>query len=233
MLEYFKSLFKPYAYHNDFRFGGDAYCIAISSMPQSMEVAKRCAESGKKVGVKVELFSATTKDESAELLKKEGLEWTWQKKSKSNLGAVFGCFLSHYRLWQMAVEKDKTILVLEHDAVFTGPLPDIAFDGLLNLGAPSWGKKPRSQASQGLSTLTTKKLHGTHGYFVSPRGAKKLIASARAKGVWPEDQFLSRRRFPFIQEYLPHPIKAIDEFSTIQKTDLGRGYKTVDEMWKT
>jgi GR25 family glycosyltransferase involved in LPS biosynthesis len=131
------------------------------------------------------------------------------------------------------VEKNKTILVLEHDAVFTGPLPDVAFDSLLNLGVPSWGKKLRKQTGKEIVKLTTKKLHGTHGYLVSPRGAKQLIASAQSQGVWPADQFLCRRRFRFIQEYFPHPIKAVDEFSTIQKTDLGRGYKTVEEMWKT
>jgi len=202
------------------------------TLPRSVEAAKKCVESGKKFGVSIEIFPATNKVESPGQLAEFQLEWTWPKKIKSDLHAVWGCFLSHYCLWQKAIALDETILVLEHDAILTREIPTIKFDSVLNLGKPSWGKQAAAGNLAGLHPLTTKKLYGTHGYLVSPRGAKKLIAFAQKNGMSPADEYMNRRNFPFIQEWLPHPVEAKDEFSSIQKTDLGRNYDTAGNVWE-
>ncbi len=215
---------------NHWRFTGRAYCIAVLSLPQSVESAQRCVESAKKFGVEVKVFEATTKPDAPKQLQEFSLKWTWKKEIKSDLHAVWGCFLSHFRLWRKCMELNEPILVLEHDAIFTANIPDFHFDSVLNLGKPSWGKN-KAKGKSGLGILSTKKLYGTHGYLVSPTGAKKMIEFAQENGISPADEYMNRRSFPFIQEWHPHPIFAKDEFSSIQKTDLGRGYETAEMVW--
>ena len=56
-------------------------------------------------------------------------------------------------------------------------------------------------------------LPGTHAYMISPSGAKLLL---NKKETTTPDLFLNKRDFPWIQEYYPWPIKADDNFTTIQ-----------------
>ncbi len=201
-------------------------------MPQSVEAAKRCVDSAKKFGVDVKIFEATTKVEAGKRLSEFGLQWTWKKKIKSDIDAVWGCFLSHYRLWKKSIELGEAILVLEHDAILSAAIPDVLFDSVMNVGKPSWGKDRVDRGLSGIYPLSTKKLLGTHGYLVSPDGAKKLIDFAHDNGIAPADEYMNRKSFPFIQEWIPHPVFAKDDFSSIQNTDLGRNYETSEEVWQ-
>jgi GR25 family glycosyltransferase involved in LPS biosynthesis len=78
-----------------------------------------------------------------------------------------GCFLSHYTLWNLCVELNEPIIVLEDDATVLGPIPSIVTDqDLIKLHDPRachYNKKLGSWAA------------GAFAYWISPAGAKKLI----------------------------------------------------------
>ena len=199
-----------------------AFVITIDSLEESVGAARRCVRSASRYGIEVETFAATTpRDNPEEMFKERNLPTKLFAEKYSRWDNVLSCFMSHYRLWEHAVEINEPILILEHDAFFVNEIPhNILFSGVLSFGAPSYGKfnTPRTL---GKNKLTSKPyLPGAHAYAVTPWAAKKLIDRARVDAC-PTDIFIGTQRFgnDVIEEYYPFPVEARDSFSTVQRTE--------------
>ena len=117
---------------------------------------------------------------------------------------------------------------------------------LLNLGKPNWGsywyKNFESEwltktdgihkrdicenkhniyqvwdTEKGLCHCDTMWLFGAHAYLLNPSGATKLVEGT-SKGILPADVYI-RTNLLDVYDYLPHPIKQVEEFSLIQRWD--------------
>ena len=118
-------------------------------------------------------------------------------------------------MWQKCIELDEEILIFEHDAVLTGPIPNAPYTFICSFGKPSYGNFNIPQ-TLGLNPLTSKRYFpGAHAYGIKPAGAKILIDQAKTD-AGPTDTFLHLDRFNFLQEYYPWPAEARDNFTTIQ-----------------
>ena len=198
-----------------------SYIITMLDNKKSVESTDKCIKSGKKFGYNnIEIFKATTpKDNLKHEFEKDGLSINDFKVDTrySKLEPAMCCYLSHKELWKKCLELNETILVLEHDAIFIDKIPNnIYFYGLINLGKPSYGKYMEPTLQTGVFKLFSKPhggLPGTHAYMISPAGAKLLLK--KLKTTTP-DLFLNKMDFPWIQEYYPWPIKADDNFTSIQ-----------------
>ena len=65
--------------------------------------------------------------------------------------------------------------------------------------------------------------------------AAKIIIEVAKQQAGPTDVFLHSKRFPFLEEYYPWPVEAIDSFTTIQnvagckaKHNYKRGYRIIN-----
>lgn len=201
-----------------------AYVVTLLNIPQSVEVANRCVESGKKFNIDVQIFPAVWKTEAEQELQKEGLRVKSYDNAFSNPGAVIGNFVSQYRIWREILKSGEPGIVLEHDAVFVAPIPDLTGKGeIISLGKPSYGKF-KSQTVPGVYPLYSKPgyVPGAHGYYVTPLGAERLIEKAKIVGAGPCDLFLGtfipdEGNTPLeVREIWPWPIEAWDTFTTIQ-----------------
>ena len=193
------------------------YVITIMDNERSVQVANRCIASADKFDVRVSKWAATTPaDDPKSIMAAEGLPYANFDEIYSRTENCAAAFLSHYSLWQEAIRIDEDILILEHDAVFTGPLPNYyGFKGCVSLGEPSYGKY-HTPRFLGINQLTSKKYFpGAHAYIISPRAAKVVVSRAKSQAA-PTDVFFHIDRFPFLQEYYPWPVKAKDSFTTIQ-----------------
>jgi GR25 family glycosyltransferase involved in LPS biosynthesis len=197
---------------------GKAYVITITSLAQSRDAAKRCIQSGLEAGVRVVPVKAfTPEDDPKHMFEVGGLDPKgFHNNTYSRLEPCMATFMSHHTLWCECYHLDEPMLILEHDAVFVSPLPELRDDDMLvNLGKPSYGKFKTPK--EGFSRLTSKKyLPGAHGYYVTPGGAAELIEKSEHEAQ-PTDIYLNLERFPFITEFYPWPIECDDSFSTIQK----------------
>lgn len=194
-----------------------SYVITITTLKNSLEVANRCIESGKKFGINIEMFSAITpKDKVYEIASKEGINISAFDERFSRKENAIACFLSHYSLWKKCVESNENIFILEHDAVITNKIDlNIQFKGVLSLGKPSYGKF--ATPGRGINRLTSKDyLPGAHAYMINPMAAAALINRSKIKAI-PTDVFIDRRTFPWIEEFYPWPVEVQDSFSTVQK----------------
>lgn len=192
------------------------YVITILDNPHSVEASERCIESAKKFGYDVEVFPAITPaDDPMKIFEEEGLPTAeFLDNMYSRTEPTMSCFLSHYYLWK----KEEDLLVLEHDAVFIEPLPDIEIHGVTSFGKPSYGhyNTPRSKGLYGLFSKPGGYMPGAHAYAVTKDASKVLVKQAK-KTAQPTDLYLNSGTFPRIKEYYPWPVVVDDRVSTVQK----------------
>lgn len=198
-----------------------ARVITLMDSPKSVASAQRCIESGKKFGVEVErLHAATPKHSGLEMEMRRFPTGKFHNKW-NRPGPAMGCFLSHYDLWLVSCLTRETVLILEHDAVFVGAIPEVREDEihLVNLGKPSFGRFSTSEMT-GIQTFFSNPrgyLKGAHAYLVTPKAASRI--ASHCNEAEPVDLFLNNRRFPFMTEVYPWPVECHDDFSTIQNEE--------------
>jgi len=192
------------------------YVITIMDLPESVESAERCIKSAERVGFEVEMFPATTPaDDPAQYLLEEGVSTVDFEEVYSRFDNCIAAFTSHYRLWKKCFKEKQSLVVLEHDAYFVDPIPNIPVQGVLSYGAPSYGQF-RTPPTLGVNRLCSKEyLPGAHAYGISPDAADIMIRRAAALAC-PTDLYLCNKHFEFIKEYYPWPVEARDSFTSIQ-----------------
>jgi GR25 family glycosyltransferase involved in LPS biosynthesis len=213
-----------------------AYVIRIKGHEYSEACALRCIQSGADHGVTVTPFDAVTPDVVLDLLDTYNLKWTWGDSGncpKTGLRfhrygggfARIACALSHYLLWQKCTEP---LLILEHDAVFLRPLPDVPFIGICQINDPR-GATPRGDwwsdhmAARGAGVFPKTHvlehprpdgLAGNSAYLIQPSAAESMISLAHHVGLWPNDALMCRQLFPDLQEIYPFVTQVQQEKST-------------------
>ena len=195
------------------------FVITIKSNKESVKVAERCIESGKKFGEDIRMFDAITPERHPiEICQAEGIPTAgFEEKYSRNLNCI-SAFLSHYSLWKKSAQLGKEIAIFEHDAVLIDKIPTANYLHVMNIGKPSYGKFI-TPATLGVNKLTTKPYFpGAHAYLVRPEGAMQLIYAAK-KFARPTDVFLNKTTFPWLEEYYPFAAEARDTFTTIQNTN--------------
>ena len=184
-----------------------AKIITLQTNQLSKTLAQECIEQAKQFGITVEIFDAVNGLEYQQHLEKLGIRPL--KKFKKNRPGVYGCFLSHYYLWQQCAENNEPYMILEHDGFLLKPLPeDILdqFDDVLKLESENpYSKKyekrlvsihndslcyniiaPCGDQNNGAGWYSV----GAYAYIIKPQGAKKLISWIQQRGFLPADQQL-------------------------------------------
>lgn len=212
------------------------YVITMTDVPASVDAANRCITSGKRFGIDIETWVATTPQNTdiAQQVINHNIPLNNFKEKYSRLERCVAAFLSHYSLWQHAVQSNQEITVFEHDAVVVLPIDqNIKYNGCINLGKPSYGKY-NDPLHIGVNPLTSKRYFpGAHAYRITAQGARKLLEQVQSHGK-PTDLFLNTNTFPWLEEYYPWPVEAMDTFTTIQnqngcraKHNYGQRYKII------
>lgn len=195
-----------------------AYVITIMDNEKSVQVAKRCIASAAKQNIQVEHWKATTpNDHPIDKLINENVQIAGLHETYSRIANCAAAFHSHFSLWKHCIDINEEVMILEHDAVFVGNLPEkIYFNKCISLGAPSYGRF-NIPPSFGVNPLTSKRYFpGAHAYIMKPSGAKEIIQHACEVMARPTDVFLNVDSFSWLQEYYPWPVEAQDSFTTIQ-----------------
>ena len=99
------------------------------------------------------------------------------------------CFLSHYSLWCMCLDKDRPIVILEHDAVMVKPfLRHNYLNNIVYLGGSEQihgslrsndSTPPHASDQQGLDRFICR----AHAYSIDPIIAKNLVSYAIHHGI--------------------------------------------------
>ncbi len=144
------------------------FCIALKDNKQSIKMLEDCLLSAKNFDWNVEVFWGVNKDSiTKDVWKHFNISPSTDVKFRKRLGAQ-GCFLSHYQLWLKCLDLNTEIIILEHDAIINSPLPEIVTDkDLVKLYRRN--RKNHTDRYTGIWNV------GSHAYYITPQGARKLI----------------------------------------------------------
>ncbi len=214
-----------------------SFVITIEDNHLSQQAADRCIASAKRYGIKVEKWYAVTPrhPDFESMVKDAGLQVHMFQGGYSKTENALACFLSHMSLWKYSVETKQDVMILEHDAIFTGRVPVLfGFHKCVTIGQPSYGKF-KTPMTLGTSPLVQADyFKGAHSYIVRPSGAEEFLEKVSDYSR-PTDIYLNIMNFPWLEEYYPWPVVVDDSFSTIQnqqgclaKHNYGKGIHLVD-----
>lgn len=217
---------------------------------ESTVATRHVIESIKKTGTKLEpiILPATTPKtigEGIDQLDMNGVAWTYpldehqdgldmktglrltHYKTANHSNRV-ACLISHMRCWQKSIDLDETIVVLEHDALFTDSLlpEDLTSEwkgGIIGLNDPRGATRRSALFHEKVSSYVgvqpvptvdvgdvPQGLAGNSAYMISPKGANKLLDKVREVGLWPNDALMNKQFFPWLEVVYPY-------YTTIQR----------------
>lgn len=187
-----------------------SFIIRLKNNSISEKHAEECVAQAKKFGIEVSYFDAINGLDYPEHL--ERLKIKPRYKFKKGRAGVFGCFLSHFYLWQNCARKNVPFCILEHDGYFIKPLPENILDTFsevlkldnLDPYSKSYNELIEQEKDQ---ALTIKKYHnyqakflekngtgnymrGAYGYIIKPEAAAKLLPWIKLNGFVPADNQL-------------------------------------------
>lgn len=163
--------------------------VHVISHPTST-VVNDCVNSLKQHGWTFELFPAVDgKTVTTSTWKNINVILSTDGKMSRRPGAQ-GCWLSHWNLWNKCVDENQNIIVMEHDALVTGPWPtdlDVTVQLIKLYSTAECKQHP-------VYGLWSK---GSHAYTLTPAQAKTLINHARATGAQAVDKHLGTSVLPW------------------------------------
>lgn len=116
-----------------------AYVIYKQDQALSKRLALGCVNTASKFGIKVEYSPGLYQQKALDFLDKHNLKpWLDKDGNETVLTKALprkGVLASHYMMWLKCAELDEPIIILEHDAIFVRPLPEVhgKFDDFLTL----------------------------------------------------------------------------------------------------
>ena len=234
-----------------------AFIIGDINNPISTVAMRRLVNSIKATESKIDyqIFPATVPDTISEAEEKlftypegnERLRWGWPEPSDGPRRSVItglvckpyaakdqnkvkACFFSHVRLWKYAFTYNETIMVLEHDALFTNKfdwdnIKDKFTGGILGLNSPKGAtRKADVFHNEIIKVAQTQKgrfvtdapwvdkdraipqgLAGNSAYIIKPKAANVLLTAIMSKtGFWPNDAIMCKQLYPHLQVVYPY-----------------------------
>lgn len=204
-----------------------AYSIVIKDNVISETGYDKLASSSKHVGndFTIQKFEAITPPYVDDTLKQYGLKWNYPLQGKivdfasgleksayqtRDINKRIACALSHYLLWLTSIKLKQSVLVLEHDAIFSAAI-DFEIEktpfqilGINNpLGCTRKSKEfydsivKTPSPYQPVPWIDEQKvpqgLAGNSAYIVTPQGAEQLKKLVKDYGLWPNDAIMCRQ----------------------------------------
>ncbi len=217
-----------------------AYIITIDDHDDSQSHADRCIQSITDTNsqIEVEKFTAITPN----TMWKINWKWPYNKKSVCpTTGMILKAYKtydmskriaaagSHYKLWEKSVELNETIMILEHDAIFTRQFKPFEFSGgAISINNPdhaTFNSKLYdaldNSGEQQVPWVTDKSipqgLPGHSAYIIKPEAAKEIIKIQDTIGWWPNDAIMCKQLCPWLRTYKPYFTKVQGIKSTTSK----------------
>ena len=210
-----------------------AYIIRVKDNKKSEDVALRCANSCKEVGMPFEYWDAydgySHRIKEPEHSKNSSVMKMIKITDHYMTRGEVACALSHVSLWAKCVEQDQPLVILEHDAVMVKSyLKHKVFNSIAYLGNNEqvnmgWPVLPTpTHASEGPNYHF---ICRAHAYSIDPAVAKNMISHVIKFGLTaPLDIILRADIFPIHQMGVyAYDVKEKDEDTgELRTTILGR-----------
>ena len=220
------------------------YIISIQGNKVSEQLTQQCLASCKEVGQpNVQVFPAFDATDSPvkiqdhdlgkpigemgtikvpEMLKGQAFLNFLRLRRSDLLMTQIACFLSHYSLWCMCLDKDRPIVILEHDAIMVRQyLKHKYYNNIVYMGGVEQAKfgkliysvPPHASDHKGLDRFICR----AHAYAIDPAIAKNLVSYSIHHGlITTADAIMRCDMFGIVQDGVyaydkPHGLSTITE----------------------
>lgn len=222
------------------------FIISMTNDHSSTVATRKCIQSIKNTNSNINTFiiDATTPVNLLEHLSYVGFslnEWTYPKSPAESIvhlktglkitgyrandyTKVVSCLISHVRLWELCINLNAPILIMEHDAIFTkrfdfDDLKDYFTGGILGLNDPRGATRRSQLYHQKVIEQKNKPvadvpwidnkdipqgLAGNSSYIIKPEAARNLLEKIKDIGMWPNDALMCKQLFPWLQQAYPY-----------------------------
>lgn len=186
-----------------------SFVIALKDHEISRQQLDDCLRSCKKFNWDVEVFwginGRSVTDQSWNDIKVTPLYY----KPTMNKPGTWGCFFSHWYLWNECIKINQPIIILEHDAIIISPWVSITIDeSLIKLHRNYKPKKIKYDNDSGVWT------NSAHAYCLTPHHAETLINFVRTVGALPVDVLIGDKVLSFIHMDNPELVDRQNTYST-------------------
>jgi GR25 family glycosyltransferase involved in LPS biosynthesis len=188
------------------------FIIALKDHPISLSQLNDCLVSAKKYAWDVRIFWAIHgRTLSLDSWKEIGVTPLLHKGSMNKLG-TWGCFFSHWHLWNKCVELNEPIIILEHDAVIQSVWDPIEIsDALIKLH-----QDYLPDSIHWIDIDSGKCSWSSHAYCITPEHANKLIHFAKNVGGYAVDRMIGSKVLPVIHMGNPTIVDRQNTYSTTE-----------------
>lgn len=224
------------------------FIIRLKGHKISEKHARDCYNQAKRFGLNVKYFDGINGLEYQTHL--DSLRIKPRYNFKGGRPGVYGCFLSHYYLWQKCVKADTPYFILEHDGLLIRPYPKgilSQFDDVLKLDrhdpyAENYNELIEAEENVPIEVENYQNEHmkahvldfagtgeymrGAYGYIIKPHAAKKLIDWIQTNGFNPADQQIGKNivdikvTVPSLVRIHPDYLGNMEEYSLTKNPDL-------------
>ena len=237
-------------YYNHYEMGVEGtYIISILGNKVSEQLTQQCVESCQKIGQpNVNIWPAFDATDSPikiqdydlgkpigemgtikvpEILKGQAFINFLRLRRSDLLMTQIACFLSHYSLWCMCLDKDQPIVILEHDAIMVKEyLRHNYYNNIVYLGGCEQVEgslhandtvPPHASDQKGLDRFICR----AHAYAIDPAIAKNLVAYSIHHGlITTADAIMRCDMFGIVQDGVyaydkPHGLSTITEYGRV------------------
>ena len=189
------------------------FVIALKGHEVSESQLQDCLASATKFNWQVEVFwGVNGRTITEDSWKNIGVIPMYHKPSMDKPG-TWGCFFSHWNLWNRCVELNEPIVILEHDAIIENFWKSFDLsDALVKLHENYSIKKSHKWIDSDSGICSS----STHAYCILPKHAKKLIEFSQTVGAFAADRMMGDKVLPVIHLGSPSLVSRQNSFSTTE-----------------
>lgn len=186
-----------------------SFIITLEGNKLSEKLSSECIVQAKTFGIDVVPYKAILGKDKKYHMDLNNFKVNTNTKKVMKEGH-FGCFFSHYYLWEKCHILNEPLIILEHDGYFIRPLPDDVlnqFEDVLKLDyLDPYNKDYDKTISNNIDNsieyirdiknITTQRAWGWYtwgawAYILKPSGARKLIEFCKQEGICTTDNLLA------------------------------------------
>jgi hypothetical protein len=189
------------------------FVIALEDHPVSRSQLNDFIKSAEEFNWKYEIHWAvdgrTITDESWASI---GVTPLYHKGSMTKSG-TWGCFFSHWQLWNKCIELNEPIIILEHDAIINDFWKPIDSLGCLVKLHENYTEKKQNKW---IDPESGNNSSSAHAYCISPEHATKLINFSKKIGGYAVDRIIGDKVLSIMHLGRPTLVSRQNSFSTTE-----------------
>lgn len=200
----------------------------VINLPHRTDRKEQFEQDWNEILKEIEFFPALSSEKISDFGANPNLEWRDPLLDRPLTEGEIGCFLSHYSLWQKAIELNESIIIMEDDVkpqwngarnfIETAKAITYAYE-IIYLAHEEMNKEKRTLIPANVALSVPGYPYWACAYIITPSGAKKLVSTDILDCIIPVDEYLPMMLGCSIPDYFKNKDKVQDMVKRLERFD--------------